>query len=48
MGACQAWMYSLRAFIDGLSFRTRVVVVMVIFFIAAAVIFEYEYPSWGP
>jgi hypothetical protein len=34
------------AFIDRLSFSTRVVVVVFIFLIVAAVIFELEIPSW--
>jgi hypothetical protein len=45
-GACQAWMHILRAFIDQLSFRARVVVVIFIFLIVAALILELEIPSW--
>jgi hypothetical protein len=41
-------MHSLRVFIDRLSSPTRVVVVIFIFLIAAALIFEFEFPSWGP
>jgi hypothetical protein len=40
-------MHSLRAFIDRLSFPTRVVVLIFIFLIVAALIFDLEMiPSW--
>jgi hypothetical protein len=36
----------LRAFIDRLSFPTRVVVVIFIFLIVAALVFDLEIPAW--
>jgi hypothetical protein len=39
-------MHSLRAFIDRLSFSTRVAVVIFIFLAVAALIFDLELPSW--
>jgi hypothetical protein len=41
----ESWLF-MPAFIDRLSFSTRVVVVVFIFLIVAAVIFELEIPSW--
>jgi hypothetical protein len=39
-------MQAVRAFIDRLRFSTRVVVVIFIFLIVAALIFDLEIPSW--
>jgi hypothetical protein len=41
----ESWLF-MRAFIDRLSLSTRVVVVVFIFLVVAAVIFDLEIPSW--
>jgi hypothetical protein len=39
-------MHSLRAFIDGLSFPTRVVVVILVAIVTIALMFDAEIPTW--
>jgi hypothetical protein len=45
-GVAKSWVHSLRAFIDGLSFPTRVLVVILVAIVTIALMFDAELPTW--